>query len=147
MNISMKTLFGAFIMLLSCTTDVCAQSQVAATTCKQSAKAITVNLYYTGKNGSARKFVEEMEGCGIADSIRHEKGNLRYDYFLSLSDPETVLLIDSWSSQEAIDAHHASSMMKSLAGLREKYDLHMRVERYVNDTASMPATDDRYIRH
>lgn len=115
--------------------------------CPQSAKAITVNLYYTGKNGSARKFVEEMETSGIADSIRHEKGNLRYDYFLSLSDPETVLLIDSWSSQEAIDVHHASSMMKSLAGLREKYNLHMRVERYINDTASMPTTDDRYIRH
>lgn len=147
MNINMKTLFGAFIMLLSCTTDVYAQSQVAATTCPQSAKAITVNLYYTGKNGSARKFVEEMEASGIADSIRHEKGNLRYDYFLSLSDPETVLLIDSWSSQEAIDAHHASPMMRSLARLREKYDLHMRVERYINDTASMPATDDRYIRH
>lgn len=146
MNISMKTLLGAFIMLLTCTTDVCAQSQIAATTCPQSTEAVTVNLYYTGKNGSARKFVEEMEGCGIADSIRHEKGNLRYDYFLSLSDPETVLLIDSWSSQEAIDAHHASSMMKSLAGLREKYDLHMRVERYINDTASMPTTDDRYIR-
>lgn len=147
MNISMKTLLGAFIALLSCTTDVCAQSQVATTTCPQSAKAITVNLYYTGKNGSARKFVEEMENSGIADSIRHEKGNLRYDYFLSLSDPETVLLIDSWSSQEAIDVHHASPMMRSLARLREKYDLHMRAERYVNDTASMPATDDRYIRH
>ena len=38
-------------------------------------------------------------------------------------------------------------MMKSLARLREKYDLHMRVERYINDTASMPTTDDRYIRH
>ena len=88
-----------------------------------------------------------MEASGIADSIRHEKGNLRYDYFLSLSDPETVLLIDSWSSQVAIDVHHASPMMRSLARLREKYDLHMRVERYINDTASMPTTDDRYIRH
>ena len=84
MNISMKTLFGAFIMLLSCTTDVCAQSQVAVTTCPQSSKAITVNLYYTGKNGSARKFVEEMEASGIADSIRHEKGNLRYDFYVAI---------------------------------------------------------------
>lgn len=108
-------------------------------------ETITVNLYYTGKDGSARRFVEEMESRGTADSIRHEKGNLRYDYFLSLSDPETVLLIDSWSSQSAIDAHHASPMMATLARLREKYDLHMKVERYRKDEHGVPSTDDKFI--
>ena len=34
---------------------------------------ITVNLYYKGKNGSARAFAEEMEKSGIADAIRAEK--------------------------------------------------------------------------
>lgn len=110
-------------------------------------KAITVNLFYTGKNGSARKFVEEMESSGTADSIRNEPGNLGYDYFISLSDPETVLLIDSWESQEAIDAHHASPMMKTLAGLRVKYDLHMKAVRYVKDEDGLPAKDDKFIRH
>lgn len=110
-------------------------------------KAITVNLFYTGKNGSARKFVEEMESNGTADSIRNEPGNLGYDYFISISDPETVLLIDSWESQEAIDAHHASPMMKTLAGLRDKYDLHMKAVRYVKDEDGLPAKDDKFIRH
>lgn len=32
--------------------------------------SLTVNLYYTGKNGSARKFAEEMKSNGIADRIR-----------------------------------------------------------------------------
>lgn len=110
-------------------------------------KAITVNLFYTGKNGSARKFVEEMERSGTADSIRNEPGNLGYDYYVSLSDPETVLLIDSWESQEAIDAHHASPMMKSLAKLRDKYDLHMKAVRYAKDEDGLPAKDDKFIRH
>lgn len=110
-------------------------------------KAITVNLFYTGKNGSARKFVEEMERSGTADSIRNKPGNLGYDYYVSLSDPETVLLIDSWESQEAIDAHHASPMMKSLAKLRDKYDLHMKAVRYARDEDGLPAKDDKFIRH
>ena len=38
---------------------------------------ITVNLYYTGTNGNARKFAEEMESSGTADLIRAEKGNIR----------------------------------------------------------------------
>jgi quinol monooxygenase YgiN len=104
---------------------------------------ITVNLYYTGSNGSARAFAEEMEKSGIAADIRKEPGNLRYQYFQPLDDPETVLLIDSWTDQAAIDAHHASPMMTRLAALREKYDLHMTVERFVSEDLG---ADEKYIR-
>lgn len=107
--------------------------------------AITVNLYYTGTNGSARKFAQEMTASGTVDLIKKEKGNLKYDYFVPLDDSETVLLIDSWSSQEAIDIHHASPMMKTIMELREKYDLHMRVERYVDDE-SIQTNDEQFIR-
>lgn len=40
--------------------------------------SITVNIYYTGVNGSARKFAEEMIASGTVDAIRKEKGNIRY---------------------------------------------------------------------
>ncbi|WP_367333499.1 putative quinol monooxygenase [Limosilactobacillus sp.] len=108
--------------------------------------SLVVNLYYTGQNGSAKKFVNEMEKAGIAQRIRDEKGNERYDYFQSLNDAETILLIDSWRDQAALDAHHASPMMDELAALREKYDLHMKVERYVTDEQGMPAGDQKFIR-
>lgn len=94
---------------------------------------ITINLYYKGINGNARAFADEMESSGIADAIRAEEGNLRYEYFQPIDDPETVLLIDSWTNQAAIDAHHASPMMRQLAELREKYDLHMTIERFISD--------------
>ena len=105
--------------------------------------AITVNLYYTGTNGSARKFAEEMVSSGTVAAIRAEDGNLRYEYFFPMDDPETVLLIDSWRDQQAIDVHHASTMMATIATLREKYDLHMKAERYVSDDMG---TDEKYIR-
>ena len=107
---------------------------------------ITVNLYYTGTNGNARKFAEEMESSGTADLIRAEKGNIRYEYFFPMKDPETVLLIDAWTDQAAIDAHHASPMMANIAELREKYDLHMRVERYISDETGVPASDKEFRR-
>ena len=65
---------------------------------------------------------------------------------IHFSDPETVLLIDSWSDQAAIDSHHASPMMKELAELREKYDLHMTAERYVSDANGIPQKDSEFIR-
>lgn len=105
---------------------------------------ITVNLYYTGTNGSARKFAEEMESSGTAGKIRAEEGNVRYEYFFPMNDPETVLLIDAWEDQEAIDVHHASPMMKTIIELREKYDLHMKVERYVSE--ELPKSDEGFVR-
>lgn len=106
--------------------------------------AITMNLYYTGKNGNARKFAQEMMESKIVDRIRAEEGNLRYEYFQPIDDEETVLLIDSWKDQNALDVHHATEMMKQIADLRDKYDLHMRSERYVSDDIS--SDDSEFIR-
>lgn len=106
--------------------------------------SLTVNLYYTGKNGSAQAFVKEMEESGIANRIRQEKGNERYEYFQPLNDPETVMLIDRWHDQQLLDAHHHSPMMQKLAKLREKYDLHMKAERY--QSVDDEANDEQYLR-
>lgn len=105
---------------------------------------IAVNLRYKGANGSARAFAEKMLSSGTVDLIRAEAGNLRYEYYQSLDDPETILLIDAWADQAAIAAHHASPMMAIIVALREKYDLHMTVERYVS--AEENAEDERFIR-
>lgn len=107
--------------------------------------SISVNLYYTGKNGSARRFAEEMESSGTADRIRAEAGNERYEYFLPVKDPETVLLIDIWKDQHSIDLHHASPMMDTILRLREKYDLEVKAERFVTDAGGIPDSDEKYL--
>ena len=115
--------------------------------------AITVNLRYTGKKGAAQAFAREMISSGTVEKIRAEKGNLRYEYYLPFGEEaasgddtsETVLLIDSWENQEAIDLHHATPMMKTIAELREKYDLHMTIERFVSDD-KIPEQDKAFIR-
>ena len=84
--------------------------------------AITVNLRYTGKKGAAQAFAREMISSG------------------------TILLIDSWENQQAIDLHHATPMMKTIAELREKYDLHMTIERFVSDD-NIPEQDKAFIRN
>lgn len=107
--------------------------------------SITVNIYYSGENGAARKFAEEMISSGTVAAIRSENGNLRYEYFYPVDDEETVLLIDSWENQEAIDVHHSTPMMNTIMELREKYDLHMKVERFISDD-QLPTKDKAFIR-
>ena len=107
---------------------------------------ITILIRYSGLPGNARAFAREMTDRGIADRIRAREGNLGYDYFFPMDDPDTVLLIDCWRDQAALDAHHASELMGEIARLREKYDLHMRVERYRPDDEGAPDRDADFIR-
>ena len=96
------------------------------------AMCITINIYYKGENGNAKKFAEEMVSSGIVDRVRREVGNLKYEYFLPFDDKETVLLIDRWKNEEALDIHHKSEMMRKIADLRNKYHLSMKVEKFRN---------------
>ena len=92
--------------------------------------SITIHLYYTGSNGNARKFAEEMTSSGLVEAVRAEVGNERYEYYFPMEDEETVLLIDRWRDQDALEFHHKSPMMSQIAVLRDKYKLRLRVERY-----------------
>ena len=93
--------------------------------------SLTINIYYTGKNGSARAFAKEMVESGLVERVRNEEGNLKYEYFFPMDDEETVLLIDRWENEESLDRHHKTEMMEEIAKLRDKYNLHMRVEQFV----------------
>ena len=77
--------------------------------------SFTVNIYYTGTNGNAKKFAEEMVTSGTVAAIRAEEGNEQYEYFFPMEDSETVLLVDRWKNQEALDIHHKSEMMQTIA--------------------------------
>ncbi len=94
--------------------------------------SIIVNIYYTGENDNAKKFVEEMITNKIVEQIRNEEGNEGYQYFLPVDDDQTILLIDKWTDQEALDRHHKSDMMKEIAILRKKYHLSMKVEKFTD---------------
>ena len=48
--------------------------------------SITINIYYSGKNGAARSFAKEMTSSGVVAAIRAERGNLQYEYFYSMDD-------------------------------------------------------------
>lgn len=106
---------------------------------------ITVNLYYTGKK--VKEFVKEMTESGTVEKIRNESGNLRYEYFFSAEDENTVLLIDSWENQEAIDNHHKTQMMNTIMSLRKKYNLSVKIERFINDENGVPEKDMKFIKN
>lgn len=105
--------------------------------------SITINIYYKGP--LVKDFVKEMISSGIVDKIRKIEGNLRYEYFYPIEDDNTILLIDKWKNQEALDYHHQSEIMEEIIKLRKKYDLSMKVERYEDNETGIPESDIKYI--
>ena len=92
--------------------------------------SITVMIVYTGVGDAVKAFAKEMIESGIVKRIRMQEGNERYEYFFPMEDPSSLLLVDRWIDQEAIDIHHKSEMMEEIAQLRKKYKLSMKVQRY-----------------
>lgn len=107
--------------------------------------ALTINIYYHGKNGNAILFAQEMVDSGLVEEIRNREGNLKYEYYLSLNDEETVLLVDQWVNQEALNRHHQSKVMEKIMALRNKYNLTMEVHRYPSEEA-IPLSDESYLK-
>ena len=95
--------------------------------------SLTIHIYYTGTDGNARRFAEEMMSSGIVEEVRQEAGNEHYAYYFPMEDPETVLLIDRWRDQEALDIHHKSPMMAQITALKKKYKIRMKVQRFTDD--------------
>ena len=91
---------------------------------------ITINIRYNATDGNALKYMQEMETTGFADSIRAIPGCLRYDYFIPQDDPQSVLLIDSWEDNQALNRYHSSSVMKKAEALRAKYKLERKAEMF-----------------
>ena len=97
---------------------------------------LTVIITYKGELDNLKHFVDEMFSSGTVDNIRKEEGNMRYEYFFPLNDNNRLILIDSWKDQESLDRHHASNMMSIIIKLRNKYNLHMEVEKYISIDAT-----------
>lgn len=57
----------------------------------------------------------------MAESTRSEVGCISYDFYVGLSDPNTLMLFQEWESMEALMAHfqtdHMDDFLKSLPNI------------------------------
>lgn len=86
-----------------------------------------------------------MTESGIVGIIRSKDGNLQYQYYESFDDKETIILIDRWKNQEALDLQHDSKEMEEILKLRKKYNLSLKVDRYIPDNQTITTKDQKFI--
>lgn len=80
----------------------------------------------------------------MADGARRERGCLAYEVYLSVEDPDTVVLWQQWRSLEALEAHFASDHVDTFLEMIPDYiDGEVTTERFdvQTDEAELPEDD------
>ena len=80
-----------------------------------------VEVHYYIKDGKRDEFFNAILERGIADASRAEEGNEKYEYYFSPENENELLLIELWSSAEAVELHMCSSHYKELGELKKEY--------------------------
>ena len=83
--------------------------------------SLGLNVTYRTKPGLAQDFLDALSAAGIREAVRAEAGCLQYDYFLSAGDPDQVLLVERWESQQAQTLHLAQPHMDRVKALKERF--------------------------
>ena len=96
------------------------------------------------KEDKVDTFVETCKELVAAS--KQDEGNIGYTFNVSVENPCLFAMIENWKDQASLDVHHASPMMQTIMQLREKYDLHMRAERYSQEDQAVSAADAAFIR-
>ena len=91
---------------------------------------LLVHVTYHCRPGRARAFVQQIVEQGLRDKILAEDGCLRYDYYLSCEDEDTVLLVEKWQTAEQQAVHMTQPHMKALLAIRDSEVLSSAIEKY-----------------
>ena len=82
---------------------------------------LTLLVTYTAKPGMRETFLRALAARGIPDMIRAEAGCLQYEYFISVMEPDEILLVERWTGPEAQAAHLRQPHMARLREIKEQY--------------------------
>ena len=78
----------------------------------------TIAVTYHAKPGRRENFLRQLSAEGVIDTIRAERGCLRYDYYLSVQDADELLLVMGQShmqtllriKEENVESSHVSEI-------------------------------------
>lgn len=82
---------------------------------------ILLNVTYKVKSGQREAFYQAVCDAKVPELSRAEAGNIKYDYYLSVDDADTILLIEHWKDAEAFKLHTEEEHFKLLGKIKDEY--------------------------
>ncbi|MBQ9492507.1 MAG: antibiotic biosynthesis monooxygenase [Oscillibacter sp.] len=91
---------------------------------------LTWLVTYHCKPGAREAFREAIAEAGIREVSKGETGNLAYDYYLSDTDPDALLLVERWTDSNAQAAHTWTDSFARLQELKAEYCDNVEIDKY-----------------
>ncbi|MEG0778429.1 MAG: putative quinol monooxygenase [Oscillospiraceae bacterium] len=73
---------------------------------------IVINCSFISETTDMKAFYKTLCDEGLVAASRADKGNLKYDFYISAEDPMQMVLIEHWESIEDLQAHSESEMFQ-----------------------------------
>lgn len=90
----------------------------------------TLNVIYHVKPGMTDDFIEALYAENIGGISKSEDGCEGYDYFVSLEDEDTVLLIEHWRDDAALEAHSKAPHFAVMQAIKEQFVESTEIRKY-----------------
>ena len=91
---------------------------------------LTWNVTYHCKAGQRDAFYKAVTELGVRENSVRERGNRKYDYFLSLQNPDDLLLVETWTDPDCQAAHCATERFAQLQKLKEQYCASVEIDKF-----------------
>lgn len=82
------------------------------------------------KPGKRDAFLQQVAASGAHQAVRQEEGCLQYDYFISVEDPDRLLLVEKWTSRGAQQVHMTQPHMDQIRAIKEACAVDAVLESY-----------------
>ena len=94
---------------------------------------IRLVVKYQLREGLREEFLGKVKGEGLQSASEKDAGNIQYDFYLSEKDPNELVLLEAWESDEAIGAHCEAPHFKRMREVEKEYAESVNVEKYVSE--------------
>ena len=92
--------------------------------------AVVEHVFFNGQAEKIKTLINTYRKSGDLKRVQEENGCHRFEFFIDPFNPDRAVLVEHWESEEALDAHHNTAMMRSLLALIEKADLSLETEKF-----------------
>lgn len=89
-----------------------------------------IHVMYTMKPGKRDAFLSEIAACGAREAVLRETGCIQYDYFLSVQNPDQLLLVEKWTDRDAQQVHMTQPHMAQVADIKARFAVDTKLEFY-----------------
>ena len=93
---------------------------------------LTCNVTFHCKSGCRSQFYQEITAIKLQEYSSQEAGNIKYEFYFSATDSDTLLLVETWIDEAFQKQHSMSEAVANLQPLKSLYCTGLTVDRCIS---------------